>query len=461
MQRTVAIVGRPNVGKSALFNRLAGKEISLVYDRPGVTRDRVTYDIRLGGIPCLLVDTGGLGLDEGGFEEAIQAEVEIALSSATDIIFVVDGREGLHVLDTEVAKRLRKSKSNVVLTINKVDHDEAAPFINEFKRLGFKKTVVISAAHGRGTRDLVSAVIEDWAEEEEDKDQAGLRKQPFRIALVGKPNVGKSSLVNALLNEDRVIVSPIAGTTRDSVDTEFEREGERYSIIDTAGLRRRSKLKDPLEAAMGGRTAHAINRSQVCMLMLDADRGPETQDLKIASLIRDADKPCIIVVNKWDLAPASEEGGSKETGAAFKRKYQESVRETLFFLNYAPLVFISAANKNNLGSLFKAVQEINESRKVKMGTGPLNRILIKSMEQQTPPRSGGRIFKIYYATQRPADEGGIPTIVAFVNDPKLLTEPYRRYMEANIRKEFPLTGCPIRWELRAKTASDSYEATTS
>src|SRR5580658_6436024 len=320
-EHTVAIVGRPNVGKSALFNSLAGRDISLVFDRPGTTRDRLVTAARWRGHPLTLIDTGGIGLeDREGFGDAIAREVELALAAASEIIFVVDAREGLTPLDQTVARHLRKSRRPVFVAANKVDSDKQENLDAEFSRLGFRGVYPVSAAHRRGLDALRDAVMADWGEPEE-RTETARPARPTRLAIVGRPNVGKSSLINALMSEPRAIVSPVPGTTRDAVDISYTWQGRPFLFIDTAGMRQERRMRDDLERAMTGRTAHAINRADVCILVIDALSGVTMQEKKVASLIQDASAPCLIVVNKWDLA--REQGDASK---AKEREYYEQVQ---------------------------------------------------------------------------------------------------------------------------------------
>jgi len=460
MRRTLAIVGRPNVGKSALFNKLVGKPISLVFDQPGVTRDRVMAEIKLGGFPCTLIDTGGIGLeDASGFEDAIRHEVDLALASATDIILVMDGREGLGVVDKEVADLLRRGKIPVTVAINKMDHENLGDIRDEFGKLGLGRLVPISCAHGRGIGALVEEVTKYW-EKEEETEIVTAKEKPVRIALVGRPNVGKSSIINRLLGQERLIVSPVAGTTRDAVDIEFEYKGSRYSLVDTAGLRKKARIDDPLEQAMTGRTAHSINSADICILVLDAERGPGVQDKKIAGLIQQAQRPCVVLVNKWDLVEEAipdikGEAGQKKR-KEFRQQYQEGIQRELFFVHYAPVVFASAKKAGGLGELMAAIQRVDQQRQIHMPTGVLNRILREAQERQPSPRQGGRglKFKLYYATQLREDKTGVPAILLFVNNPELWSENYGKFLEQKIRDHFGLEGCPLKWELRARESRE-------
>jgi GTP-binding protein len=448
--RTVAIVGRPNVGKSALFNRLCRKQIALVFDRPGTTRDRLVTTCRWNDHEFTLIDTGGLGLEKSdGFGEAIAREADLATAAATDIILVVDARAGLLPLDREVAQRLRKSGKPVLVAANKMDDPKKlAHMETDFAQLGFGNPIPISAVHGHGIDPLLFALTRNWPKPIPKADTTDTVPivRPTRVAIVGKPNVGKSSLINALINDNRTIVSPIAGTTRDAVDVSFSWQGHPYTLIDTAGLRQKSHVDDELEAVMTGRSVHSINRADVCLLVIDASTGVTMQDKKIAARIQEARCPCLIVVNKWDIARQQGDAGKKR-----EREYYDNVMHDLFFLSYAPVMFLSAKTGERLDGLMRHIQAISRTRHFRFSTGVLNRVLQQAMIRQVPPSIGGRRFKILYATQQPspnADAREIPTLVLFVNSQKLLTEPYRRYLELQLREKFKLTGCPIQFILR-------------
>jgi GTP-binding protein len=458
MEHTVAIVGRPNVGKSALFNALAGRDISLVFDRPGTTRDRLVTTARWNGHRLTLIDTGGIGMDDReGFGEAIAHEVELALSAATEIVFVVDAREGLTPLDQTVARLLRKSKSPVFVAANKMDSDKQVSLDVEFTRLGFRGVFPVSAAHRRGLDALKSAIVAGWDAPAEVEPDAAPPARPTRLAIVGRPNVGKSSLINALLAEPRAIVSPVPGTTRDAVDISYTWRGEPFLFIDTAGMRQERRVEDQLERAMTGRTAHAINRADVCILVVDAAQGVSMQDKKIAGLIQDALAPCLVVVNKWDLA--REQGDASKTR---EREYYEQVQRDLFFLSYAPVLFLSAKTGERIEGLLKTVAMIAKNRVYRFQTGPLNRVLIKAMERYAPPLVHGRRFKILYAAQQTPKEAAreIPTLQLFVNSASLLTPAYERYLDLQLREAFDLRGCPIKFILRGRT-TEAREKTRS
>lgn len=455
--RTIALVGRPNVGKSALFNRLAGRSVSIVHDRPGVTRDRIMVDIRLGRHPVTLVDTGGIGLgDAEGFDEAIRREVDLALASACAVIFVVDGREGIHVLDREVARLLRKANRPVFVAVNKLDLETMAEQAETFRTLGFSEVFPISAAHGVGIRALVEGITAEWSEGSE----SAQREPPvLKVALVGVPNAGKSALVNSLLGQDRVMVSPVAGTTRDSVDVPFTVGGELWCLIDTAGMRKRARVQDPLEAATASRTAHAINRSDLCVLVLDAVRGVGVQEKKIAGLIQEAGKACVIFVNKWDLAEAGLKSGSAAEKKSFREHYEQAIRQQLFFLDYAPIVFGSALESRGGRKLLARLEEVRRARATRVGTGVLNRLLVTAQRARPLKRVRGGGGKIFYGTQLRNDEIPCPTFVLFVNRSGAWDEAYGRYLEGVLRKKFSFVGCPIRWEIRErKPASEKFES---
>jgi GTP-binding protein len=468
MKRTVAIVGRPNVGKSALFNRLVRKQISLVYDQPGVTRDRVMMDCEHRGRPFVLIDTGGIGLeDESGFEEAIENEVSYSLAMATDLLFVVDGREGIHPLDELIADRLRHLspdnplKQRIFLVVNKMDTGKQDDEEYEFSRLGFKRLFPVSSAHGRGIQHLLDELTGEWEEEPEagDQESDGRKAGAVNVAIVGRPNAGKSSLINSLLNEQRVIVSPIAGTTRDAVDVHFVAKDVEYCLVDTAGMRKKRRIDNQLEQAMASRSAHSINRADICLLVLDASIGISSQEKKIAGLIEKAEKPCIVVVNKWDLAAqAHEEPGEDgkiraSSPEEFRQQYEKAVRRELFFLHHAPLVFTSALKDENLDDLIESLDMVRRVRETDIPGGPLNRVIENAMTRHRPHRGEGvrrkQRLKIFYVTQDRENRSTI-ALVAFLNHRDLWTDDYQRYLDQAVRKRWPLPGCPLVWVLRDK-----------
>jgi len=453
--RTVAIVGRPNVGKSALFNRLAGRRISIVHDMPGVTRDRIATECKLGNEPFDIIDTGGIGGDvDRDFTKQVRAEVELAIAAADVILFLVDGQSGLNPIDQELARLLRRAAKPVMLAINKIDHDKHQPNAAEFSRLGFADSIAISAEHNRGIQPLVAWIErllprDEWSAEVESDDVA---EKPVAIAIVGRPNVGKSSLTNAILQDDRTLVSPISGTTRDAVDVPYTRGNKRYLLIDTAGIRPRGKVSTSVEVFSVMRAEASIKRADLCCLVLDASMGVTAQDKKIAGLIQQARKPCVVAVNKWDLVKA------QTAGKKALNDFMDELCGELFFLDYAPLVMCSARTGAEMTRLFKSIEKVRVASRQRLGTGPLNRLLQSAFTAHPPPLSGNRRFKVLYATQPdhpPHMTVPIPEIVFFVNDEKLLVESYRRYLEARIREEMPWPGLPLVFRLRARKPTES------
>jgi GTPase len=435
----VAIVGRPNVGKSAIFNRICRRRIALVFDRPGVTRDRLVADADWDGRPFVLIDTGGLGHEDGtGLQEAVEREADLAIASANRVLLVVDGKEGLHVLDTEVAKRLRKAGQKVTLVINKMDPGYGGGKQSEFQKLGFGRGREVSAEHGLGFGSLMSEIGEGWAEADREKDER------TRIAIVGRPNAGKSSLVNAWVGTDRTMVASFAGTTRDAVDVPAMIDGEEVLFIDTAGLRQKRRVEDPLEKIMGGRTAHAIDRCHLAILAVDSVLGVGLVEKKVAGLIQRAQRPCIIAITKWDLTA---EGGEKTQGATFRKEYEAALRQALFFLPDVPMVFVSSLKKSGLKELSDAVTLMRKARSIKIGTGELNRVLLRATESRSTPVKGGKKLRLYYATQV---EGPLPTLMGFVNHPAVMSEAYERFLSNRVREHFQLGGCPLRWRWRGR-----------
>jgi len=436
--RNVAIVGRPNVGKSALFNRLASRKISIVHDQPGVTRDRITAICRLGAAPFEIVDTGGIGADpDPDFARPTQEAAEIAIESSDVLLFVVDGQDGATPLDLELADKLRSSCRPTILVVNKVDAPEHDDFPADFARLGFSQTLGVSAAHGRGIADLVEA-IEDLLPATKD-DYAPLEAP--RLAFVGRPNVGKSSLINTILDNRRAIVSHIPGTTRDAVDIACERDGRRFILCDTAGIRHRSKHNASVEVFSVMRAEDAIKRADLCVLVIDATSGVTAQDKKIAGLIQKARKAALVALNKWDLVSPPGQSDSE-----LLRKHVGRAREKLFFLDYAPVVVLSARTGGNLRRLFMMIEKIRQHATRRTGTGELNRLLRAVMERQPPPLHGKRRFKLLYATQlAPASPTPfqVPEFLLFVNDPRLLPENYMNFLQARLREKWEYPGLPI------------------
>jgi len=445
--RTVALVGRPNVGKSALFNRLARRDISLVFDRPGTTRDRISAACRWRDFRFELIDTGGIGLEEdANFTDAITREAEIALAAADDLVLVVDARDGLTPLDEAVAQKLRVAGRRVIVAANKIDEPQKqAHLADDFASLGFEDIIPLSAAHGRGLDDFMETLTRDWPKTPR-APAAAPKERPVRLTIVGRPNVGKSSLINALIQDDRAIVSDIPGTTRDAVDVELAWRDKHYTLIDTAGMRQRSRVRDELEAAMTGRSAHAINRAHVCVLVIDAPTGVSMQDKKIAGLIQKHYRPCVIAINKWDLPTEQGDGGR---GA--QKAYAQAVLDDLFFLHDTPVIFVSAKEGKNLPLLMSEIGKTWERSQAVYPTGPLNRLLHDLIEKKPPPRVKGKRFKLLYAVQQTdtkRDSGQAPTLILFCNDKKALTPAYARFLEDHVRKNYDLRGCPLKLVLR-------------
>jgi GTP-binding protein len=435
----VAVVGRPNVGKSTLFNALAGEKIAIVKDTPGITRDRIYADIHWLDRTFTLIDTGGIEPDSKDvILSQMREQAEIAMATADVIIFLVDVRQGLVDADAKVADMLRRSKKPVVLVVNKVDSfDKFMADTYEFYNLGIGDPVPISAANRLGIGDMLDNVIshfpEDEGEEEEDD-------RP-RIAIVGKPNVGKSSLINKLLGENRLIVSDIAGTTRDAVDTEVKHNGREYIFIDTAGLRRKNKIKEELEQYMIIRTVSAVERADVVVLMIDAEEGVTEQDAKIAGIAHERGKGMIIAVNKWD---------SIEKDDKTIYKYTRKIQDTLSFMQYAQIIFISALTGQRLPKLFETIDAVIENCSLRVSTGVLNEIMTEAVALQQPPSDKGKRLRLYYITQVAVKP---PTFVIFVNDKELMHFSYTRYIENQIRNAFGFSGTPLKFIIRERKDS--------
>lgn len=445
--RHVAIIGRPNVGKSALFNRLAGRQISIVHDQPGVTRDRIGATCALGEAPFEITDTGGIGSDpDPDFAESVREGAFIAMESAQVILFVTDSIDGMTPLDGEIARLVRSAARQVILVVNKVDTPAHESRAFEFARLGFHQTLTVSAAHGRGISELVHA-IEAMLPEPLPGDDAPPRETP-RLALVGRPNVGKSSLVNAILGEARTMVSEVAGTTRDAVDVETCFEERSYILCDTAGIRHRSKHNTSVEVFSVMRSEKTIRRADINILVIDATTGVTSQDKKIAGLIQKAKKPAVIALNKWDLVPRAD-----RPEAEVLREQIDRIRAELFFLDYAPVVVLSALTGENLRRLFTTVEKIRQHSTRRAGTGELNRVLRAAMERQPAPSRGSRRFKLLYAAQAKESSSARiqpPLFILFVNDPRLLPDSYQHYLAARIREEWEFPGLPILMRLRGR-----------
>ena len=433
----VAIVGRPNVGKSMLFNKLTGHRTSIVEDTPGVTRDRIYGECEWCNRHFSLVDTGGI---EPGTEndmlKFMRRQAEIGIELADAIIMVVDVRSGVTAADQDVATMLRKSRKPVALAVNKCDSiGHVNPDVYEFYSLGIGDLFEISAVHGHGTGDLLDWVLENIPEEDEGDGEDEI----ISVAIVGKPNVGKSSLLNQVLGEERVIVSNVAGTTRDAIDSYYENETGKYCLIDTAGMRRKSKVDDIIEKYSNMRTISAIERADVCLILIDANEGVTEQDTKIAGLVHEAGKAAIIVVNKWDAVD------NKETNTM--RDMERDVREGLSYMTYAPVVFLSALTGSRVDKLFPMIQEVYKQNTSRITTGALNSILAEATARVQPPSDKGRRLKIYYMTQAGTKP---PHFVIFCNDARLFHFSYQRYLENQIREVFGLKGTPVRITIRQK-----------
>ncbi len=434
----VAIVGRPNVGKSQLFNRLAGKRLSIVEDTPGITRDRLYADSEWRGRTFQVVDTGGI---EPGTDNEIlkfmRMQAEIAIEAADVIVLITDLHTGVTAADEDVAAMLRRSRKPVVLAVNKCDRPGSEPpEFYEFYNLGLGDPFAISALHGYGTGDLLDACYEYFpAEEAEDEAE----REQIKVAVIGKPNVGKSSLINQVLGEQRVIVSNIAGTTRDSVDSVYESDKGSYLLIDTAGIRKRARVDEKVEKFSVMRSLMAIERADVCVIMIDATEGVTEQDTKVAGGAHQAGKACIIAINKWDLV--EKDGKTME-------QYTRRVREGLAYMPYAPVVFLSALTGQRVPKLFDLINMVYEQNGRRIPTGQLNSLLAETVARVQPPTDKGRRLKIYYMTQsgvRP------PTFVCFCNDARLFHFSYQRYLENQIREVYGLDGTPIRLIIRERS----------
>jgi GTPase len=424
----VAIVGRPNVGKSTIFNRIAGERISIVEDVPGVTRDRIYSSGEWLNQKFNIIDTGGIDIGDEPFLAQIREQAEIAIDEADVIIFMTNGRDGVTAADEEVAKILRRSNKPVVLAVNKIDNPEMRENIYDFYTLGFGEPYPISGTHGLGLGDLLDAVVAHFPK----REYKEYEEDVIKFCLIGRPNVGKSSLVNAILGEERVIVSDIAGTTRDAVDTNFTRDGQEYVIIDTAGMRKRGKVYESTEKYSVLRALKAIERSDVVLVVLNAEEGIIEQDKKIAGYAHEAGRGVVIVVNKWDAIEKDD-----KTLIEFERK----IRDHFQFLDYAPIVFVSAKTKQRLHKLLPTIQMVSENHAMRVQTNVLNEVIMDAVAMNPTPTHNGQRLKIYYATQVSVKP---PTFVVFVNDPELMHFSYERFLENRIRDAFGFEGTPIR-----------------
>ena len=432
----VAVVGRPNVGKSTLFNKLIGKRLSIVDDTPGVTRDRIYGDAEWLGKKFMLVDTGGIEPDNGDvILSGMRAQAQLAIDTASAIIFVTDINSGVTAADAEIASMLQKSGKPVVLCVNKCDGIGEPPAeIYEFYNLGIGDPIPVSSVHGHGTGDLLDEVIAHIPENEFDDEDEDV----INVAVIGKPNAGKSSLINKISGEERSIVSDIAGTTRDAIDTAVERDGVKYNFIDTAGLRKKSRVDDKIEKYSILRAQMAIERADVCVIMLDGKEGFTEQDSKVAGLALEQGKACIIAVNKWD---AVEKDGKTMDGT------RKSLMKDFSFMSYAPIIFISAKTGQRIDRLFELIKYVNEQNTMRISTGMLNDILADATARVQPPTDKGKRLKIYYMTQASTKP---PTFVCFCNKAELFHFSYQRYLENQIRSTFGLEGTPVRFVIRER-----------
>ena len=432
----VAIVGRPNVGKSTLFNVLAGEKIAIVKDTPGVTRDRIYADVTWLDKEFTLIDTGGIEPDSKDIIlSQMREQAQIAIDTADVIIFITDVRQGLVDADSKVADMLRRSGKPVVLVVNKVDNlDKFMPDVYEFYNLGIGDPVPVSAASRLGLGDMldiVSGYFPEGSAQEEEDDRP-------RIAIVGKPNVGKSSIVNRLLGENRVIVSDVAGTTRDAIDTEIVHNGKEYIFIDTAGLRRKNKIKEELERYSIIRTVTAVERADVVLMVIDATEGVTEQDAKIAGIAHERGKGIIIVVNKWDAI---------EKNDRTMREYESDIRQVLSFMPYAEIMYVSALTGQRLAKLYDMIDMVIENQTLRIATGVLNEIMTEAVAMQQPPSDKGKRLKLYYITQVSVKP---PTFVIFVNDKELMHFSYTRYLENKIREAFGFRGTSLKFFIRER-----------
>ena len=432
----VAVVGRPNVGKSTFFNYLAGRRISIIEDTPGVTRDRIYAESEWRGKKFTLIDTGGIeAYSEDYIKQQMVRQAQIAIDTADVIVLMVDIRTGLTAADEDVAVMLRKSAKPVVVAVNKADSiGSTPPEAFEFYNLGMGEIYPVSSIHGLGMGELLDAIYDYFPEENPDIDEDDY----IKVAVIGKPNSGKSSIINRILGEDRVIVSDVPGTTRDAIDTFYEVDDKKYMFIDTAGIRRKSKIDEDIEKYSIIRSWTAVDRADVCIIMIDANEGVTVQDTKIAGYAHEQGKACIIAVNKWDIV-------TKETGTL--EEYRKKVVQDLEFMSYAPIVFISAKTGQRVDRLFELIDYVNNQASFRVQTGVLNDVLNDAVAMVQPPSDKGKRLKIYYMTQV-----GIkpPSFVVFVNDAELMHYSYSRYLQNTLRNNFGFEGTPIRFTIKEK-----------
>ncbi|PEP79701.1 ribosome biogenesis GTPase Der [Bacillus toyonensis] len=430
----IAIVGRPNVGKSTIFNRIVGERVSIVEDIPGITRDRIYSAGEWLNHEFNIIDTGGIDIGDEPFLTQIRQQAEVAIDEADVIIFMTNGRDGVTAADEEVAKILYRSKKPIVLAVNKVDNPEMRSDIYDFYALGFGEPFPISGTHGLGLGDLLDEAANHFPKIEEE----AYDDETIRFSLIGRPNVGKSSLVNALLGQERVIVSNIAGTTRDAVDTPYSKDGQDYVIIDTAGMRKKGKVYESTEKYSVLRALRAIERSDVVLVVLDGEEGIIEQDKKIAGYAHDSGRAVIIVVNKWDAVKKDEKT---------MRAFEENIRAHFQFLDYAPIVFLSAKTKKRTQTLLPVINEVNESHSIRVQTNVLNDVIMDAVAMNPTPTHNGSRLKIFYATQVAVKP---PTFVVFVNDTELMHFSYERFLKNRLREAFGFVGTPIHIIARAR-----------
>jgi GTPase len=447
----VAIVGRPNVGKSALFNRLISRRIAIVHDQPGITRDRISAVCTRGSQPFVVWDTGGVaGAGESELSAQVRRAVDGAIQDSDLLLFVVDAKDGLSPLDQELARMLRKSRKPVILIINKIDHEKHENLAIDFASLGFPQSLSISAEHGRGISELLETVDRSLPAPSNIEHPTSNIQHPIAIATIGRPNVGKSSLINSIIRSERAIVSELPGTTRDAIDISYQRNSQEFLFIDTAGIRRRGKHSTSVEVFSVMRAERSIRRADLCVLIVDLTMGVTAQDKRIAGLIQKARKAAIIVLNKWDLVKPKRK--EKQTIA----QLVEETRAQIFFLDYAPVLIASALTGENIDKLFAFIEKVRRAAGERIGTGVLNRLLRSAFAANPPPMVSGRRLKLFYAAQASGNPEATlepPEFAIFVNEPRLLTDTYRRYLEARIRKAQPFPGLPIILTLRPRAKS--------
>ncbi len=434
----IAIVGRPNVGKSTLFNKIIGKRISIVEDTPGVTRDRIYSEGEWLNHPFILIDTGGIEPEsKDKILVQMRRQAEIAIDTANVIILIVDIKEGLTSSDKDVANMLMKSGKHIVLACNKVDNTGEPPMeLYEFYNLGLGHPLPISSSHGLGIGDLLDEVIKYFPNSDEEE----YKEDVLKVAVIGKPNVGKSSLINKVLGEERVIVSDIAGTTRDAIDTYFEKDDQKYVMIDTAGMRRKGKIYENIERYSVIRALTAIERSDVCLMMIDATEGVTEQDTKIAGYAHESGRATIIVINKWDAV---------EKDGKTMKFFKEKVMNKLSFMMYAPMIFISAKTGQRIDKVFELIKYVSNQHAMRITTGMLNDVLNEAVAKVQPPSDKGKRLKLFYITQVSVKP---PTFIIFVNEKELMHFSYQRYIENQIREAFALEGTPLRFIIRERNS---------